>query len=137
MTILPMEGTARRVLRALQQNEYVALVVDRPVPCTEGVPVTFFGRTTYVSGGPAALALKSGAALLPGYTWYGHHGWYGRFFPPIFPRAKSSEREGEIQRLTQAIYDALEVMVRAWPTQWYMFRPFWDATPAASPEQMP
>jgi lauroyl/myristoyl acyltransferase len=127
IAIIPMERSAWRILRVLQQNEIVALVVDRPVTPNEGVAVNFFGRTTYVPSGPAMLAIKSGAALLPGYVWYGEkQRWYGRFFAPIFPRACTrQEQVQEAQRLTQYIYDCLEVMVREWPTQWYMFRPFW------------
>ncbi len=127
--IIPMEGSARRILRALQQNQIVAIVVDRPVTADEGTAVTFFGRKTYVPSGPAALALKSGAAIVPGYVWYGHHNqFYARAFPPIFPQqSKGEERAKEIARLTQRMYDALEEMVREWPTQWYMFRQFWPS----------
>jgi lauroyl/myristoyl acyltransferase len=127
--IIPMEGSARRILRVLQQNQAVAILVDRPVKQDEGTTVTFFGRQTYVPGGPAALALKSGAAILPGYVWYGHHNqFYTRVFPPIFPqKRKGEEQASEIARLTQRIYDTLEEVVREWPTQWYMFRQFWPA----------
>ena len=127
MSIIPMEGSARRILRVLQQNQSVAIVVDRPLDADAGVPVTFFGQRTYVPGGPAALALKSGAAIMPGYVWYGHrHQFYLRAFPPIFPQdRKGAGKAEEVVRLTQCIYDSLEEMVREWPTQWYMFRPFW------------
>ena len=125
--ILPMEGSARRILRVLQQNQFVAIVADRPVSADEGVPITFFGRRTYVPAGPAALALKTGAALMPGFVWYGaRHRCYLRAFPPIFPQeVKGKGKEEALACLTQRIYDALEEMVREWPTQWYMFRPFW------------
>ena len=140
ISIIPMEGSARRILRVLQQNQSVAIVVDRPVEADQGVPVTFFGRKTYVPGGPAALALKSGAAIMPGYLWYGHHGqFYLRAFPPIFPQERKGEgKADEVARLTQAIYDTLEEMVRAWPTQWYMFRPFWPtAGTSPAPNESP
>src|SRR5260370_10811778 len=82
----PMEGSAPRSLRALQQNQVVGIVVDRPVTPDQGTEVTFFGRKTYVPSGPAALALKSGAPILPGYVWYGHHnGFIFHRFPPISP----------------------------------------------------
>lgn len=127
--IIPMEGSARRILRALQQNQFIAIVIDRPVAQDQGVAVSFFGRKTYVPSGPAALALKSGAAIVSGYVWYGrHHQLYFRAFPPIFPQnSKAEERTAEIARLTQRMYDDLEEMVREWPTQWYMFRPFWPS----------
>ncbi len=130
--IIPMEGSARRILRVLQQNKCVAIVVDRPVDTDQGVPITFFGHTTYVPGGPAALALKSGAAIMPGYVWYGHHNqYYLRVFPPMFPQErKGGDKTAEVIRLTQYIYSSLEEMVREWPTQWYMFRPFWSTLQA-------
>ncbi|HTK10160.1 MAG TPA: lysophospholipid acyltransferase family protein [Ktedonobacteraceae bacterium] len=135
MTVIPMESSMRRILRTLQQNQIVAIVADRPVSAEQGVPVTFCGRTTYVPGGPAALALKSGAAIVPGYVWYGEkEGYLLRAFPPIIPREYkgNEEKTAEIARLTQEMYNAQEAMVRSWPTQWYMFRAFW---PQALPAQ--
>ncbi len=127
--IIPMEGSVRRILRILKQNELAAIIVDRPVTEDQGIEVIFFGRKTYVPSGPAALALKSGAAIVPGFAWYGHHNkYYTRMFPPIFPQeSKGEERAKEISRLTQRMYDAIEVMIREWPTQWYMFRQFWPS----------
>jgi lauroyl/myristoyl acyltransferase len=127
MGIIPMEGSARRILRVLHQNQFVAIVVDRPVTEDQGTAVTFFGRKTYVPSGPAALALKSGAAIVPGFVWYGQRNeLYVRAFPPIFPQeSKGEQRVHEIARLTQLMYDALEEMIREYPAQWYMFRQFW------------
>jgi phosphatidylinositol dimannoside acyltransferase len=127
--IIPLESSIRPILRILQQNKFAALVVDRPVAENQGTEVTFFGRKTYVPSGPAALALKSGAAIVPGFVWYGYNDeFYARAFRPIFPQqGKNSERAAEIARLTQRIYDVLEVMIREWPTQWYMFRQFWPS----------
>lgn len=125
IAIIPMEGSPRRILRVLQQNQLVGLLVDRPVTPQQGTPVRFFGHTTYVPGGAAALALKSGAAILPGFVWYGpHNQLLLRAFPPIFPQA-SGDRNRDIAAITQRTYNALEEMIRAWPTQWYMFRQFW------------
>lgn len=125
--IIPMESSARRILRALHKNQPVAIVVDRPLSEDQGTEVTFFGRKTYVPSGPAALALKSGAAIVPGFVWYGQRDeLYIRVFSPIFPQeGTEEERKSEISRLTQLTYDALEEMIREWPAQWYMFRQFW------------
>ena len=128
ISVIPLESSARRILRVLQKNEAVALVADRPLSPQEGTPIRFFGRTTYVPSGPATMAVMSGASIVPGYVWYGHHRqFYVRCFDPITPRPYKGpvEREKEVSRLTQYTYDALEVMIREWPSQWYMFRPFW------------
>ncbi|HLI70616.1 MAG TPA: lysophospholipid acyltransferase family protein [Ktedonobacteraceae bacterium] len=128
--IIPLGNAGRPVLQELRQNHMVAIVVDRPMTRETGVEVSFFGHKTYVPGGPAALALKGGATVIPGFVWYGHHHkFYMRAFPPVFPQPCQSpeERTAEIARLTQYIYNALEEMIREWPTQWFMFRPFWPA----------
>ncbi|HEX7736127.1 MAG TPA: lysophospholipid acyltransferase family protein [Ktedonobacteraceae bacterium] len=126
--IIPMERAPRQVLRDLHQNKVVAIVSDRPMSKEKGVEITFFDHKTYVPAGPAALALKAGAAILPGFVWYGlKQEFYVRAFPPIYPQPceGAEERNREIARLTQYIYSALEEMVREWPTQWFMFRAFW------------
>ena len=128
--IIPMERAPRQVLRDLHQNKAVAIVSDRPMSKEQGVEITFFGHKTYVPAGPAALALKAGAAILPGFVWYGRkQEFYVRAFPAIYPQPYqgAQERDREIARLTQYIYSALEEMVREWPTQWFMFRAFWPA----------
>jgi lauroyl/myristoyl acyltransferase len=127
--IIPLESSMRPILRILQQNQIAAIIVDRPMPANQGTEITFFGRKTYVPGGPAALALKSGAAIVPAFVWYGHHNeFYIRAFKPIYPKqVNNTERAAEISRLTQCVYDVLEIMIREWPTQWYMFRQFWPS----------
>lgn len=128
--IIPMEGSARRILRVLQKNQLVGIIADRPVSADEGTAISFFGRKAYVPAGPAALALKSGATIIPGFVWYGNQNqFYLRAFPPLFPHeAKGDDRTREITRLTQYMYDALEELIREWTTQWYMFRPFWPTS---------
>jgi lauroyl/myristoyl acyltransferase len=128
MTVLPLEGSPRRILRVLQEGGAVATPVDRPLPPSEGVPVTFFGRRCYVPGGFAQLALKTGAAIVPGFVWndeaYGP-ALYGFLAEPIFPQP-TGDRTADVIRLTQQIYNRIEDEVRAHPAQWYMFRPFWQ-----------
>ena len=128
--VIPMEGAgARQILTTLKKNEAVAIVVDRPLAAKDGVPVTFFGYTTYVPGGLAALALKVGATILPGFAYYDDRKpgvYYGKMCRPInaevLPGKSSEER---IQEITQQIYRALEEIISEHPDQWYMFRRFW------------
>jgi KDO2-lipid IV(A) lauroyltransferase len=136
MDVLWMEKTPRRMLRTLQQNGVVAIVVDRPLAPGEGVPVTFFGRRCYVPGGVAQLALLSGAPILPGFGRYDERNptaFVGGFLPPILPES-TDDRKADTQRLTQRVYDALEAIIGEYPDQWYMFRPFWpdDSPPDES-----
>ena len=135
--IIPVLSAGRRVMEELDASRAVAIVIDRPVARERGVEVTFFGHKTYVPIGSAALSIRSGAPIVPGYVWYApDNGYYIRVFPPIFPRAVSGsvERTREIQRLTQYTFACQEEVVRQCPTQWFMFRRFWPAdaeTPGA------
>jgi lauroyl/myristoyl acyltransferase len=141
--ILRIEKTPRQILRVLAQNGIVGVALDKPVLPSEGVPVRFFGRTCYVPGGIAALALRSGAAILPGYCRYDPEystTYYVSAGPVIFPEA-TGNREADVQRLTQQAFDALEAIVRRFPEQWAMFRPFWPnedtaVLPAAADAEM-
>jgi KDO2-lipid IV(A) lauroyltransferase len=128
MTVVPLERSPRQMLRILGQHGNIATPVDRPLPAGEGVPVTFFGRRCDVPGGFAQLALKTGAAIVPGFVWYDEDyspAYYAYLAAPIYPEP-SGDREADVIRLTQRIYDEIEAVVRAHPAQWYMFRPFWQ-----------
>jgi KDO2-lipid IV(A) lauroyltransferase len=134
MELLRLEQSPRRILRVLHDNGAVAIVVDRPLPSSEGVPVTFFGRRCYVPGGVAQLALLSGAAVVAGYACYDRmwsRTYYAGLLPP-FVATPTGDRQADIIAVTQRIFDALEAIIRVFPDQWYMFRPFWPLEPAAS-----
>ena len=127
MELLYMERTPRPILRALQQNGVVAVAVDRPLSPNEGVQVTFFGRQCWVPGGIAQIALKSGAAVVPGSCIYDEHyssTYYLGGGPVIFPEP-SGDRKADTVALMQRIFDALETQIRERPDQWAMFRRFW------------
>jgi lauroyl/myristoyl acyltransferase len=126
--IIPVPQAVRRGMQELNQGRALAIVVDRPVE--RGVEVTFFGHRTQVPSGSAALAVSTGAAIMPGYVWYAiDNRFYLRVFPPMFPRSVSdrAERREEIRRLTQYMISCQEEVVRLCPTQWFMFRRFWYA----------
>ncbi len=99
--------------------------MDRPVAAGEGIPVRFFGRTAYVPRGLGAIAVKVHAVILSGYAAYdGLRGFEITVFPPVTIE-QTDDPDGDISRATQVMFDALEVMIRKDPTQWYMFRQFW------------
>jgi lauroyl/myristoyl acyltransferase len=134
LNLIRIEKTPRRILRALQENRVVAVAVDRPVPPAEGVPITFFGKTCYVPGGIAQLALKSGATILPGFCRYDKNyssTYYIGALSPIFPQP-TGDKQADIIGLTQHMFTAMEDVIRQYPDQWEMFRPFWPADETAA-----
>ncbi len=122
---LPLDASAGpELLAVLRSNGIVGLLCDRDV-AGGGVEVTFFGRQTTVPGGPAAIALRTGAALLPTAVYMGP----GRSFNVVIADRVRAEREGrlrdDVRRVTQEVVYALEDLIRRAPLQWHLFQPNW------------
>ncbi|MEA2573529.1 MAG: phosphatidylinositol dimannoside acyltransferase [Chloroflexia bacterium] len=123
-------GSLRQIFTALKRNEIVLLLFDRPQP-EDGVPVEFFGETAFLPPGPAAIAIKTGAALVVGYALRdpGDRTFSGRFEEPIeYKHLLTGDKETDIQRVTQEIVNRFEQVIRQHPDQWYMFREMWPRT---------
>jgi KDO2-lipid IV(A) lauroyltransferase len=120
----PEAGTA--VLRALKANQIALLMCDRDV-AGGGVEVVLFGERTTLPGGPATLALRTGAPLLPAAVYFeGETGHHALVRPPV-----SLERTGrmrdDVARVTQALAHEIEWLVRKAPEQWHIFQPNWPS----------
>jgi lauroyl/myristoyl acyltransferase len=127
--VIGVDGAARKLFRALRQNQIVGLLIDRPVD-SSGVEVTFFGQRTNMPAGAAALALKTGAVVVPMGMWRNCDNSYsGMIAPPIVP-VSTGNFDRDVQALMQKIVHGLEEIIRLHPDQWYMFRPMWPRTPA-------
>ncbi len=129
MSIIKMERAGPSLLRTLKQNGILALLIDRPVP-GDGVKVRFFGEEVEVPAGPARLALRTGATVVP--TAFARQHWDRPDVTTLTDFEIRTEGTGDeladIQRITQAIMDSHERFVRAYPDQWYMFREMWPAS---------
>lgn len=117
-------GTA--VMRALRSNRLVALVCDRGL-ASGNVDVEFFGERTVLPAGPATLALRTGAALLPTAIYFdGPRSHLGVVRPPLTVERTGSLRD-DVGRVTQAVTYELEKMIRRAPEQWHLFQPNWPS----------
>jgi len=111
------------IARALQANQMVGLICDLP-PERGGVEVCFFGRKAVVPAGPAAIALKYGSPLIPGFsrrTGPGHY--HVHLDPPLMPPPNHRGDSEAIKSLMQAVVARFEVFIAAHPDQWYAFKP--------------
>ncbi len=125
MKILPMERSARRLFRVLQENEILCLLIDRPA--TEGgVVVDFFGHPVSVPGGAAALALRTGARVVPAGMIRLPDNTYLALVDDGIDYRPAGQYQDDMRALTQRIMASLEAMVRKYPDQWYMFRRMWN-----------
>jgi phosphatidylinositol dimannoside acyltransferase len=111
----------REIIQALSANRMVGLVCDQEEG--PGVEVSFFGRRAIVPAGPASLALKTGAALMPGYQYMTSS---GRHHVHIEPELSWPEGETK-ESLMQRIVHRFEAFIRERPDQWYAFRPMFKS----------
>ena len=121
MDVIPLGRSAvRSIIAALAANRVVALLCD--LEQGPGVQVRFFGRRAIVPGGPAAFAMKTGAALVPTFV-YGVGGgkYHGHVHEPL-TWSPSDTKES----LTQRVIDRFEQFIKERPDQWYAFRPMFS-----------
>lgn len=130
------DRSAKDVLLALKRNETVGFLVDLG-PTWEGngkVMVEFFGEQTPFPSGIALLALRTGAAIVPGYAVTKPKGTVDAFAMPAIVAESTGDKEADAQRVMQGVAKALEAFISEYPEQWYMFRPMW---PSHMPDRAP
>ncbi len=117
---------ATACVRALNRGHVLALPCDRDLSGT-GVEVEFFGERTTLPGGPATLALRTGAPLVPVSCYFDVGGRHvGVVLPPIDTERRGKLR-ADVQRVTQDLAGALETLVRWAPEQWHLLQPNWPS----------
>ena len=118
-------------LRALRRAEVLCLLCDRDIG-GGGIEVEFFGERTTLPGGPATLAFRSGAPLLPSAIYFEGAGHRAVIGPPLDVERQGSLRT-DIARVTQDLAHALESLIDAAPEQWHLMQPNWPSDLEAFP----
>ncbi len=121
INVIPL-GKPLAIGRALRRNEIVFVVGDRVVGA-EGVEVEFFGERTLFPRGAAYWAVKSGAAIVPGFCIRQPNGTYvGHIEEAIIPD-EDGDAESGIRTNTQRIAAVIERYISTYPEQWCMLQP--------------
>ena len=117
------------IIRRLEANNSVALLMDRP-PAATAARVTLFGKPFDASISAAELARASGCAVLPVYLPRTSRGYTAHILPEIpYERATLRDRAARLE-LTQRIMTAFEPAIRLYLNQWYHFVPIWPVAGA-------
>jgi lauroyl/myristoyl acyltransferase len=122
--------TVATVTARLRANRVVCLVADRELG-GGGIEVDLFGQPARMPGGPAQLARRTGAALLPFAGWFTPDGWGLRFHPPVEPRPGPAGPA--VRSATQELADVFASDIAAHPADWHMLQPIWSADRAVAP----
>ncbi len=126
MNVIPADQNAgKEAMAVLRRGEVLCLPSDRDI-AGNGVAVDFFGERTTLPAGPATLALRSGAALLPTAIYWRDGTRFGEVRPPLAVERRGRLRE-DIVRITQALAHEFEILIRKAPEQWHMLSPNWPS----------
>lgn len=115
----------RKLEQAILDNKAVALLSDRDLKGT-GVEVEFFGEKTTLPPGPATLAVRTGAPLLPVGCYFKDGGYRVVVNPALAVPAEGSRTE-KVGALTQQLATNLEELIEVAPKQWHLVVPNWPS----------
>jgi KDO2-lipid IV(A) lauroyltransferase len=135
-TVIYKRKALSQVLRLLRDGKGVALLLDQNVHEQDGIFITFFGRPAATTTVAAALALKTGSAIVPSRTELLPDGRYRLSYEPALALdPEAPDRDAEIARVTQLLATRTEAWIRDTPEQWLWIHKRWKTQPSAISNQ--
>jgi Kdo2-lipid IVA lauroyltransferase/acyltransferase len=111
--------SARAILKTLGEAGTVGILMDHNTAIEEGVFVNFFGIPASTTSGLARLALRTDAAVVPGFLiWDGARRKYRLRFEAAVELSRSGDEEADVLENTQRFTSVIEEQVRRHPDQW-------------------
>ncbi len=120
----------RGLLSAMKAGEVVGLLMDTNMTPPQGIFVDFFGIPACTAAGPARIALRTDAAVVPTFTiWDRELGKYRLRFDPAVELVRTGDLEADIKANTQKFTSIIEDYVRKYPEQWLWVHRRWKTRP--------
>ena len=112
--VIYRQGAVRRVLKTLAAGEGVAMLIDQHMHSPDAIWVNFFRRPAATTSTLAAIALRTGAAVIPVFAHPLPGGRY-RFVYESPVQPPEGDGPDAIREFTQRCTDVLEMHVRTKP----------------------
>lgn len=122
---IPPRNSSYAVLKALKRGETVCFVLDQFTGPPIGGRTKFFGKETGTALGLALMAERSGAPVVPAFTYRLNDGRHVVEFAPVVPFEFKGDKDETLLHMTQVYTDVLERFVRLHPTQWMWLHKRW------------
>jgi KDO2-lipid IV(A) lauroyltransferase len=133
-TVLHKDDFARGLLGAMRRGDTVGILMDTNMTPPQGVFVDFFGTPACTASGLARVAMRTEAAILPGFlTWREDERTYVLEFGESLELVRSGDDEQDMVTNTQICTTAIEAWVRRYPEQWLWVHRRWKTRPAGEP----
>lgn len=114
----------RHALRCLKRNELLGIVADVDT-AVSGVFVDFFGRRAYTPYSPVAIAMKTGAVILPSFIIRQPDGSHRAIIEPPLALKRTNVKEEDLVINTQRFTKIIESYIREYPAQWIWMHRRW------------
>ena len=122
--------SARAILKVLGEGGTVGILSDHNTSLEEGVFVDFFGVPASMTSGIARIALRTDAAVVPGFLcWDEAIGKYRLQFQPAVELVRTGDEEADVRENTARFAKIIEEYVRAHPEQWLWVHKRWKTRP--------
>lgn len=132
--VLHKDDFARALLGAMRGGETVGILMDTNMTPPQGVFVPFFGIPACTAAGLARVALKTGAAVVPGFLlWEEAECRYVLRFYPEVALVSTGDSEADTIENTARLTAALEAVIRQYPSQWLWMHRRWKTRPPGEP----
>jgi len=123
----PRKEAFRELTEVLRQNAIAVIIADE-FRSGSGVQVSFFGRTVIARRGPATLALRTGAAVVPAALLHNEDGWLRLEVEPEIDLYRTGDIKADVAENTRRMTRWLEKTVAAHPDQWNWVGVRWQET---------
>lgn len=128
--VLHKDDFARGLIGAMRAGETVGILMDTNMTPPQGVFVPFFGLPACTASGLARVALKTGAAVVPGFLlWEETEQKYVLRFYPELELANTGDAEADATENTARFTAVIEQVVRQYPSQWLWMHRRWKTRP--------
>lgn len=133
--VLHKNDFARGLIAAMRAGETVGVLMDTNMTPPQGVFVDFFDHAACTASGVARVALRTGAAVLPGFmVWEPGEQRYVLHFLPALQLANTGDDDRDATANTQIFTTALEDVIRRYPEQWLWVHRRWKTRPPGAPQ---
>lgn len=126
---MPRRKCVSRVLQALKENRVVFLLADQNFGSDGVVYVNFFDRPAATAPGPVIFAQRSGAVILPVFTYREGQNRHRVEFQEPFVLRQAGEQSETLQRNMQELTKMIEAEIRKRPREWAWMHRRWKTQP--------
>ena len=132
--VLHKDDFARGLLAAMRTGDTVGILMDTNMTPPQGLFVPFFDIPACTASGLARVALKTGAAVVPGFLlWEESERQYVLHFYPELALTNTDDAEADATDNTARFNAVLEDVIRQYPSQWLWMHRRWKTRPPGEP----